>query len=622
MKRQKIRKQRGKSGYQIPAVFLLLGISLCLGNGAAWARYEQSHHAEITFAYQAGEGQIYLEKLEKPAVVQEGETQAETEPTGIYQQEFELSNGIQEQEAYPYDQDVRLTVFATEGLQDPQNCEVTLQEGGLSYIGKASQIAEGTLFYEQYGAGWLYRFYNEAGEELSWHLPGGMLVHRKMALTVNGSSELPAAMRLIADAKPGTGKVGIPIPQSNLEESDEECLLTEEGLHMILSDNFEEKTIPIPLSAKAGILQKYLGMTGTIKVWSDQEDQLLVTADMQEITLSEESQILNLTLKHLKTEEPPKEEPEIPEDSTEDKENTENKDNTEDTGNIEDKDNTENKENTENKDNVENTENTEKKEPVTEGTETTAQLQLRKLWKLSEPIPETSENITVTVMLEIGEKQFFAKILLTSEDAPQGTLKNCQSQYDPAEPLVLTASEDGDCTLQGFLEGTRYRIDGKEYLLYQEEFLTIPAGKEAKIDVSRTELGKEGKDLELRAEGENVYKITYQQLPRAAEGEFPLIVGTEGTELSLQRQWGNAKASVSIVQLVNGEEGAAWAEDTHVTAYYEKNDRIRLLPDNGPAGTYQMIVSWKENEIILYQKEIPFFIQYDSIVLGGTENDQ
>ena len=78
-----------------------------------------------------------------------------------------------------------------------------LNDGQNNYTASPFAIIEGMVDYETYGPGWMYRFYNEAGEELSWPFVGGILQTREFTLTVTGQSEAVAALRLNAYASPG-----------------------------------------------------------------------------------------------------------------------------------------------------------------------------------------------------------------------------------------------------------------------------------------------------------------------------------------------------------------------------------------------------------------------------------
>jgi len=54
---------------------------------------------------------------------------------------------------------------------------ITLVPSGeeTGYIAKAIQIRQGSQLYEEFGAGWLYRFMDEEGKEMTWTLDGGKL---------------------------------------------------------------------------------------------------------------------------------------------------------------------------------------------------------------------------------------------------------------------------------------------------------------------------------------------------------------------------------------------------------------------------------------------------------------
>lgn len=192
-----IQNQKKKAWLKFFTVLLLCGILVTLAIGTAFARYEKSLSAELQMKYQAKTEQIYIRSIEeqgldKPAAL----------PENTYQMNFVLSNGNAEDTYCDYDQTATLSLFATLGLENPENFVIMLSEGGICYQSRYEQVLEGTSLYTQYGPGWIYRFYNADGEEISWLLSGTGLVEKQMTITITGISSLPTALNLIANSKP------------------------------------------------------------------------------------------------------------------------------------------------------------------------------------------------------------------------------------------------------------------------------------------------------------------------------------------------------------------------------------------------------------------------------------
>ncbi|MBO5068752.1 MAG: hypothetical protein J6C37_00065 [Roseburia sp.] len=194
-------------------VFLFCGALFLLVLGTSLARYQENKSKELLFHYEAKSEQIYITKIDDTdaasegdsmEVVSEGEsTEAGGEEENTYVVNFLLANGAEENSYCTYDQIASLSLFATIGVGNPEEFTITLTDGGNTYAAVYSEVVEGTTMYSLYGPGWIYRFYNEAGEELSWFFPGTQYVSRQMTLTVEGACELPTALSLIANAKPG-----------------------------------------------------------------------------------------------------------------------------------------------------------------------------------------------------------------------------------------------------------------------------------------------------------------------------------------------------------------------------------------------------------------------------------
>ena len=179
-----------------PVVVMLLCSVLLLGGTIA--HYEKRSSGTISMTYPAA-GQVRLcgkEGAGSPL----GGWQIEE---NLHTLDFLLTNGDPEGHC-TYDQRVTLRVRATVGLDYAGSCIVTLRDTttDTEYTAVAEEIAEGTTQYAMYGPGWVFRFYDASGAELTWLLPGDSLQTRGMRLTVNGTAAEPALLQLIADTVP------------------------------------------------------------------------------------------------------------------------------------------------------------------------------------------------------------------------------------------------------------------------------------------------------------------------------------------------------------------------------------------------------------------------------------
>lgn len=213
------------------AVVLLL---LVMVMGSTWAHFEAEIIERTTMRYVYTADEVYILSAEKDAegayvtdengylkepegwvsvtaentspesaeegAVEEGETAEES--SGIYALRFLLANGRRVGSSADQTQTIALTVFATQGIADPVLLNITLSDGGSTYTAKPMEVKAGSAWHDAYGPGWTYRFYNAAGEELSWTLQGGVPTFREMTLTVSGAGQADALLTLLATVQP------------------------------------------------------------------------------------------------------------------------------------------------------------------------------------------------------------------------------------------------------------------------------------------------------------------------------------------------------------------------------------------------------------------------------------
>ncbi len=204
-------------------LFLLLGaaaaaLALFLLSGSALAHYEESRSGSVTLRYGGNSNQIYLLSAQRDEegelILSEGGYVLDAGDWVPLQDEqgkdipntrsltFLLANTNHYEVLAAQQQTARLELFATAGVADPSALTVTLEQGGSLYTAIPTPVEEGSTWHKEYGPGWVYRFYNAAGEELFWVLRGGVFAAYEMTLTVAGTSQSPAALTLIASAEP------------------------------------------------------------------------------------------------------------------------------------------------------------------------------------------------------------------------------------------------------------------------------------------------------------------------------------------------------------------------------------------------------------------------------------
>lgn len=198
---------------QFIASSLLCGFLLFSLFGIALSHYEvrlTSHGFSVAVEdTENSENHIYILKKtgdkenppEKPGA---WETGRNAEGKRTRKLKFLLANGTQPENISVGNQRASIEVIVTAGIKSADVLQLQLTDGESSFPALAEEIVEGTALYFQYGPGWIYRFYNEGGEELRWEFPGESLTQKELTLTavLNAGVENDAALTLIASASP------------------------------------------------------------------------------------------------------------------------------------------------------------------------------------------------------------------------------------------------------------------------------------------------------------------------------------------------------------------------------------------------------------------------------------
>ena len=577
--------------------------------GTAWARLEDRKEKEVSMVYEAKTEQITLREV---PVTEEDNV---TVPENTKIMKFILSNETEKGHC-SYDQLVKLSLRTTLGIADPENLLITLTDGANVYQASSCPIVEGTSLYSQYGAGWFYQFYNEAGEELSWDFSGTSLSEREMMLTVTGVVPETAMLSLVVDSRPKAVNSDILTMQMKpMQEvpTISSNLLVEGGQTILLNADAEEMVIPITIHCEN--FEKVNYIAGSINAESSDEERLQVSVDKKAILLYEEGNTIQLTMKLMEPEvDSPVEEPKEPQEPQEPEpevEQPEEKPQEPQEPEVEQP----------REEPQEPQEPQESQEP-----ESVAKVHFLN-WTLTGTAAEDSgsdEELYAEISFTIGDQVYSAKLVIQNPvQVADMTGKPAfyPSQYHPSGNFVVKGNPEHECVVSGFPAMTKYTVNGQTYLLYDDGSIRIPAGKDAVIDLSKTGIAA---DLTLNAGGEKNHIVKYVELPAILEENYQLVFGKEGGKLPISRKWGILESTITIEHLTESEDDSipVWEAVENVKTTVDDKENLQITPEEAPAGTYRAVVSWNEGGITLNWMEIPFFIQYTGTYQGGIGNDQ
>lgn len=185
---------------QLSVAVLMLLLVIVLITGTTLARYESQNTSEITMDIQQSK-RLYLLSGN---ISESGEYEAlsdwKSSSDGEYGLDFLLANGNSKDNICSYSQNVSLQVVATLGVEKTENIQLILSVDSEEYTAVATEIKKDTNLYNMYGPGWVYKFCNKAGEELSWKLIGGKLNYKEMSLKVKSNSSYPINLSLITNS--------------------------------------------------------------------------------------------------------------------------------------------------------------------------------------------------------------------------------------------------------------------------------------------------------------------------------------------------------------------------------------------------------------------------------------
>lgn len=365
------------------------------------------------------------------------------------------------------------------------------------------------------------------------------------------------------------GTVAIQLGKTEEVQTVSSDLLSENGQTIYVDDDFEKLVMPITISGET--IEKTRGAEGSIKAISSDEEQLQVSLDKNRVSFEDGKCVVQLTMKRL--------------DALEEKENDEVLGIT-------------------------------LSGPSLSGPSLSGPNAMPDMGSETEDDKEGQE-LTSKVMFTYDEMTYSATIKLVDNEKNEdktGDLSFCQSQYHPTKLITMIGGNESDCEISGFPAMTKYILEDQTYVLYSGGSITIPTGKEIKIDLSEAKVKE---DLLLTAGSGKTYTIKYAELPQITKATFPTVIGEEGAILTEYEKWGIIEPVIRIEHLIIKDENPAWEAVENIKV--EKNDKgkLQIMPNQAEAGTYRAVVLWNESEITLEQMEIPFFVQYTSVDQGG-----
>ena len=93
-------------------------------------------------------------------------------------------------------------VLVSQGMESPDKLHITLTAQGRTYTGQAQSIVEGSALHKSFGDGWVYRFLDNQGQEITWELDPAQ--QQNFVLTVENREEINyhSLLRLVAKKIP------------------------------------------------------------------------------------------------------------------------------------------------------------------------------------------------------------------------------------------------------------------------------------------------------------------------------------------------------------------------------------------------------------------------------------
>ena len=162
----------------------MLTVILVVPGYRVFARYYTSDNNTISFSiqndnviniYDATGIQLQKAPLDWDTVIKEKEFYIAT-----YDEEHNITLN--------YNTNVSVAIFIPDRESNVGNLTIKMQlpnESNKTYTAKAEYLSSKTLLYKDKGPGWIYRFYDTNGEEITIQIPGNQLYDSKVIITMS-----------------------------------------------------------------------------------------------------------------------------------------------------------------------------------------------------------------------------------------------------------------------------------------------------------------------------------------------------------------------------------------------------------------------------------------------------
>ena len=594
--------------------------------GVTLARYQRAGDTEVALTRASVQPSVHLLAFEEDKPLRETRWTAVDD---VYTLPFRLTNWDDPESCAEQTQNVTLRVMTTAAsVQQPPKIRLTIRTTE-EYTATPELVAAGSVAEKQYGPGLLYRFYNAAGEELQWTLPGGQNAEIPMHLFVSGGAPYTAFTLLTvctAESAPDTYLETGDLWRGNIApgteeadgEDDVEVLLAEDAAQEVTfyrADTGAELPVDDGDVVLLGTLNgeaklTFFGIPEDAERSVEVSDPDWAIAEWTEDTLTIWSELQREVTVPAETE---------PEDPREEEPNTDGSQDGSDGGTDAPE---------------ADADAPETQSFIVSAAEDSASESIIEDADGSEEAPnvkvvtlEREEPVTVTASWETDDTRTTIEFIIEPQYADEetdGEIELAEPQYyDPQIPIVLYVLHN-DVTLglddDVFPAGTRYTVSGQQYILSQEDVLRLPADEAVMLDLSRTEQEPWPELLRLTYDADEM-ALEYFELPVAAVDETPIVTGDDPLLLPMRYRWGEEEDPTVVLEQLDAESGEFVSTDSFFWEEDEETGFVRLNPNGAPAGTYRVQMVWEDKHTEYYRLEFPFYVFYQNGLDPQTSED-
>lgn len=182
---------------KICLLLLCLILTCSLVIGVTFGRYRQEF-PPVSYPFVAdGQGTLILGGVVTQDWIDKGTWPAVptdwTADENKAQLDFSISNGKAATDFTQRNQTAVVRLVTGLGIGAPENLTVELtfdqNDRKVTLIGQAEKVNDGSLIHQNYGPGWIYRFYDITGSEMAFPLTGGKLSYQNLTVTLTGQTD-------------------------------------------------------------------------------------------------------------------------------------------------------------------------------------------------------------------------------------------------------------------------------------------------------------------------------------------------------------------------------------------------------------------------------------------------